>query len=534
MHEGANLGGARAVLSLYRTALAVAWRGPTWILAPPMQTYDTVADDEMPPLLHAALGTESSDGAATDDVSVQRSSSGETPGAGGGSSASGATNANDDTLKDSMVICPFLFEDLDSLLTLPGGAPTLYFGAVVATSVAMGLGLLAGTFYTPGLLDAWEAGDLLLALGVGCFAVSTIVLQSLLLVDMRASIRGAAGGGKLPRLGAGTALIPADKEKDLRELMPMAPMKALAVWTILWGFFLFTGWGLQSPTQNRVTSVVAIVYGAFANEHVEKTATVALRTATVLIGARIQAITKAVKLESETAGQDVGPEEWKRTVVGPCRELIGEMRTLSDGWARSIMLGWANQLVQVVACLCFALSPAFAEVLGEGGEHIGAPWLGYAMQGFWFFYAVVALPMEALDIVRAPAEVSTKADTLKETLNDIRISDFSTETHDKIFILECALENCNGGQGLGFCVMGTVIDLKMLDKLMWKLYGALTTMAPLAIAYSTFGAGKAHPPSGDTCALSAVHASTIQAMLSDRNASCVYNMTLESILRGAV
>jgi hypothetical protein len=75
---------------------------------------------------------------------------------------------------------------------------------------------------------------------------------------------------------------------------------------------------------------------------------------------------------------------------------------------------------------------------------------------------------------RSPRRGLHRADTLKEKLNDIRISDFSPETDDKISILERALANCNDEQGVGFLVMGTVIDKKMLDHIQLKLYGYVT------------------------------------------------------------
>ncbi len=77
-----------------------------------------------------------------------------------------------------------------------------------------------------------------------------------------------------------------------------------------------------------------------------------------------------------------------------------------------------------------------------------------------------------------PAEVSTGADTVKEKLNDIRISDFSRETDDKVSILERALANCNDGQGVGFCVMGTVIDKKTLNHIALQLKGLVAAVVP--------------------------------------------------------
>jgi hypothetical protein len=67
-----------------------------------------------------------------------------------------------------MEVCPYHFEEVDVWLTQPGSdSPTLFFRAVQAGCVAHGLTWMAGLFYTPGLQDAREASDPLLALGSG-------------------------------------------------------------------------------------------------------------------------------------------------------------------------------------------------------------------------------------------------------------------------------------------------------------------------------------------------------------------------------
>ena len=134
--------------------------------------------------------------------------------------------------------------------------------------------------------------------------------------------------------------------------------------------------------------------------------------------------------------------------------------------------------------------------------------------------------------VRAPAEVSTDDDILKDTLNDVRVSDFSDVTHNKIFILECALANSNRGQGLGFCVLGTVIDLQMLNKLLLKLCGALSATVPLALAYSTFGVGES-TGLRECDALSMEHVQTLQLWVSAVSAgsNCsLANLTIGEVL----
>jgi len=87
----------------------------------------------------------------------------------------------------------------------------------------------------------------------------------------------------------------------------------------------------------------------------------------------------------------------------------------------------------------------------------------------------------------------------------------------------------NNGQGLGFKVAGVVIDKKSMKAYAAKLYGFLATLIATLLTLST-------PPAtgGDNeCALSSVQTSSIQSAMLERNSSCAYNMTVDSVL-GAV
>eukprot|EP01047_Picozoa_sp_COSAG01_P066412 COSAG01_NODE_9163_length_2531_cov_2.047678_1_plen_609_part_10 len=409
-----------------------------------------------------------------------------------------------------MVVCPFLFSDLVEALTLPvGGKPTWYFCVLVVWSITCGLALLLG-----GLLTAREVGDPLLALSLFFCAATIGVVYPLILFDLRATL-GNDTKCKLSLLGAGSARIPVDKANALHDLpmrtnlaYPAKFISILALWTIIhvlvravlplennlvcaaetsiWLLLsnpaeVFAGeiqvqhsWGWS-----WVVLAPVLLECFFTVSEVMKAGTVTLRTATALISTRVQTVTDAVKLEAESAGQDISPTEWERTVVNPCRELIGDIHTLSEGWARSILLGWAGALAKVGALVCVALSRTVAEhimpvvqqdsigticaelckqsimlssfictidvsILSTAAEHIDVSDLSllYAFQGIIFIKIFCEL-RNALHIVYAPAEISTSVGVLQKILNDIRVSDLSTETHDKVFILECALSNSN-------------------------------------------------------------------------------------------
>eukprot|EP01043_Picozoa_sp_COSAG02_P075788 COSAG02_NODE_15789_length_1141_cov_0.864683_1_plen_256_part_10 len=254
--------------------------------------YGTVPTQEGAPFM---VRRDGDDYSAVEAGSVASSNSDE-------KTADGPDNHNE------MVVCPYLFEDLDALLTRPSGSPTPLSRAAQVGSVGAGLACVAGTFCTPGLLDAWAANDPLLALALASLFVCSSVVAPLLLEEVRVAIRGAAGGGKLVQLGAGTTLIPVDRARVLQQ-PPSAKVVFIMIvlWTTLCGPFIYTGWGLQLPTQNRLTAAVFILC-------LPPLATIlpagpaALRTASTLIGARIRTVSQAAKAEAETDGQDVGPE----------------------------------------------------------------------------------------------------------------------------------------------------------------------------------------------------------------------------------
>ena len=187
---------------------------------------------------------------------------------------------------------------------------------------------------------------------------------------MRRTIRSAVDNAPLRQLGAGTRLIPSEKEKALRALPMPNAVKALATRGVLYGVpFVCMGWGVQSPMQNRVTGVMIIAMATAYDRQLAST--VGLRTATTLIAARIQAIIKAVELDTQTAGEDVSPDGWERTVLGPIRDLIDEMQTLSDCWQHCVALGLAYSVECSITFMCLTFSPLFAQGMGKLSEHIG-------------------------------------------------------------------------------------------------------------------------------------------------------------------
>ena len=89
------------------------------------------------------------------------------------------------------------------------------------------------------------------------------------------------------------------------------------------------------------------------------------------------------------------------------------------------------------------------------------------------------------------------------------------------------MANVNHGQGVGFNVLGIVIDNKMLTLMAVKLYAAGSAAGTAILAYTTYYAPGAAAAAGSAqCELSALQLAGIQAVMAGGNASCAYNMTV--------
>ena len=94
------------------------------------------------------------------------------------------------------------------------------------------------------------------------------------------------------------------------------------------------------------------------------------------------------------------------------------------------------------------------------------------------------------------------------------------------------MANCNDGQGVGFCVYGFVIDMKMLHTLAMSLWGAVVAAVPFALAYSTLGTAKS-AEHGTCAALTPEQVGALMTKLSaaggDSNCTMA-NLTIAEVL----
>ena len=198
-------------------------------------------------------------------------------------------------------------------------------------------------------------------------------------------------------------------------------------------------------------------------------------------------------------------EEWE-LVVREATELIKvALPMLSLEWG-------AGVLVMVASCWAFALA-AFVS----------------AVQGFTFYAAAIVPVCASIPIFLANdvAQVSTDCTKLLRALHDKRVNFTSDGSHLGILKLEVLIRQCNGNQGLGFVVLGRIVDKQMLKTIFLTIVSTSVTAFPLIVSLRH---GAAASPGLSPCGLSNVQRNTIQALMEERNKTCAFNMTLDSIL----
>jgi hypothetical protein len=81
--------------------------------------------------------------------------------------------------------------------------------------------------------------------------------------------------------------------------------------------------------------------------------------------------------------------------------------------------------------------------------------------------------------------------------------------------------------GIGFVVLGRVVDRSTLTTVFGSMSALLGTVIPIFLALQPHRLGSA-----DTalCSLSDSEVRSIQGLLSARNQSCLYNVTIDTVL----
>lgn len=229
-----------------------------------------------------------------------------------------------------------------------------------------------------------------------------------------------------------------------------------------------------------------------------------LKEASILVS---DAVLEARKLLVSTP---VGDKEWDTVVVPAMLRLAA--KTLPD-----LSYGFGTGLFMITTAFWLISASAFA----TGLAHMN---FGH---GFFRSFVLFCFPLLiALDV----ASASSACDSLVTALNEKRKLDMSKDTHQKLQILEYALEKENAGQGLGFVVLGTVVDRKTLSRIFFLVMGTLGTIGPIIMALRP-----TEPETmGGLCRLREDQREAIRAIATavlGENATCSFqNVTLDYIM----
>eukprot|EP01043_Picozoa_sp_COSAG02_P054110 COSAG02_NODE_6075_length_3821_cov_16.445401_2_plen_461_part_00 len=454
---------------------------------------------------------------------------GERPSSGSNARASRTTADYSSVDVAPLVTCPNPAASVDPWLTnQTTGEPTQLFKLMQVSCCTLSATICCGTFATPSLANAYELDDTLLFGGV---LASALVGPAWLpiLSEARRVCRCTGEEAPLLRLGAGTALISAERHAGLKKYVNMVDQRGWLRWAGIstsmagLGFFLVSGWGVHSKWHNRC-SIMACTMWYITAFRARGIWTGTLHVASELVASKIDVITTTLKEELHTDGTDMSLEDWETTVAQPVRALIrDDLDHLSRGWARGALLSTLLSVAQLCSFVCLALSSK----LGPWAvEHSGVARADIAIAIVFAFATISAVVMPLL-LLAAPAGVSTSCDDLKEKLNEVRINDLSPEVDNRLIILERAMANVNHGQGVGFKVFGIVVDKQMLKLMAVKLVAASSAACTTLIAMTR---PSVRSDAVSQCHLSNAEAAAVQGVMQMRNMSCVYNVSLDAVL----
>jgi len=162
------------------------------------------------------------------------------------------------------VVCEYLFATVDSQLTNEDGSPTPVFRVAVAACMLLGAAFVFGTFFLPGVAQALDANDPLLAAAVVGLVVVCAALVPLILVEERRNFCGDEQG-LLRRLDVGKQLVPAKADTTLRKVFamldptcfkPKSLVMHLVPYGIACGYIIVTGIGVQPIEQGCTTGPI--------------------------------------------------------------------------------------------------------------------------------------------------------------------------------------------------------------------------------------------------------------------------------------
>jgi hypothetical protein len=367
----------------------------------------------------------------------------------------------------------------DRRLNSASGRPGSRYWLIAGCSVLEGAHFLAGTCITPGVLEAWEAGDTL-SLVAQCCAVICFNGAAVNLWWGLSNVRSGEDG-VLHQLGVGRVAVSIERWKPVEKILMNTNMMLYVVSHVLIlggisSVILVTGRGAQSSAlYNRISAVIFSVL-MIGLDHPDgiKAHTLTSAMATAVVSQQVEDVTRAVVACS------AGDEAWNTKVVDPVLRLVKSLRLISGAWGHVI----AFSMVQLGAILPFVVCNVWSSLvqqhLAAFGAEKGLPWLAPAVS--WGFTAMSAmLPFMLYNVVLGPASISTACDELKAALNQARLDGLTAENSARIELLERALDRENNGSGIGFTILGFVVNKRMLNQIASGVIGVVLFVLPLVI-----------------------------------------------------
>lgn len=350
-----------------------------------------------------------------------------------------------------------LDEDSDAVVS-----PTLLLVKIAAKALApppaIWLPVLTGAAYGAVMLMRIWATDYysdLQNLNRGCTVVATVLL-SLTLFSLR---RVTASEGQLSQLGSGTATISTRAAKRL--VLWNATLTAFTAFLLYMAVSVFITYGVMGepdprnpiyhlePGETELTvlqrsnaalwsGITVLIYPMLFAWYL------ALKEASILVSDEVvEARKKIVRTKVDSA-------EWESIVVPHVLKLIDEtLPTLSSGWGDGLVAIWVGIWIQAIA--------AFALFLHSDASGATTVKKVYSAVG------MVLASLSPLFIAHDVAGASSDCDSIMISLNDKRkASLLDAETDSKLQVLERAISHENRGAGIGFVVVGRVVDRSTL------------------------------------------------------------------------
>ena len=323
------------------------------------------------------------------------------------------------------LVCPNPAVTLDRWLTDPEtGEPRLLFRVACAWTFVFAATFCCGLFFTPSLADIYQLEDPPL---FGAAITAAVFLGPVglvpILAEVRAVCRCHGEGALLPQLGAGVALLSAERRAGLRKYAGLVDAGGRFHWglrilsVLFFGTFVVSGWGVHPSWHNRVSAAVVLVEMVLTIP-TGVTFVGTLHVATELIDSDIDHITLDLKkYEKKTSHHKKMSEdaekmlqEWEEKIANPVRDLIKDLETLGKGWSGGVLAILFGYIVLSCAFVCAALSPALGPWVVE---QTGREWLDSA-RVVAFTLTAIACILYPIMVLIAPADVSTSCDDLKE------------------------------------------------------------------------------------------------------------------------